>query len=71
MGEGFQMQRADTDFCRGLALLLAAKRIEELTDDYARERLQALAEDYRARANALMAGCVGHELTPAGKFSGT
>lgn len=44
------MQRADNDFCRGLTLLLAAKRIEELTDDYSRERLQPLAEAYRDRA---------------------
>lgn len=48
------MQRADDDFCRGLALLLAARRIDELTDDYARERLQSLAEAYRERAMQLL-----------------
>lgn len=50
------MQRADPSFVMGLSLLLAAKRIDELTDDYARTRLQALANDYRKRAGILIAG---------------
>ena len=48
------MQRADPDFCMGLSLLLAAKRIEELTDDYARERLLPLALAYRERVMQLL-----------------
>ncbi len=50
------MQAADQSFRKGLDLLLAARRIDELTDDYARERLQPLALAYRERANALIAG---------------
>ncbi|MDO9334970.1 MAG: hypothetical protein Q7T61_01085 [Caulobacter sp.] len=47
---------ADRDFTMGLRLLLAARKIDELTDDYARERLQPLALSYRERGNALMQG---------------
>lgn len=50
------MQRADQSFTMGLRLLMAARRIEICEDDYARERLQALAEVYRQRAHELMAG---------------
>lgn len=47
---------ADRDFTYGLRLLLAARRIETCEDDYAWQRLQALAESYRMRAHELMAG---------------
>lgn len=50
------MQTADHSFSLGLRLLLAARRIETCEDDYARERLQPLAEVYRQRAIKLMAG---------------
>lgn len=48
------MQTADRDFTYGLRLLLAARKIDELTDDYAKERLQPLALAYRERAVDLM-----------------
>lgn len=48
------MQRADPDFSKGFALLLAARRIETCEDDYARERLQPLAEAYRTRGLKLI-----------------
>jgi hypothetical protein len=50
------MQAADRDFTYGLRLLLAARKIEELTDDYAKERLQPLALAYRKRAAQLWVG---------------
>jgi hypothetical protein len=50
------MQAADRDFTYGLRLLLAARRIETCEDDYARERLQALAEVYRERGTRMACG---------------
>jgi hypothetical protein len=55
------MQTADPTFTMGLRLLLAARRIETCEDDYARERLQALAEAYRERGTRMACGAA----TPA------
>jgi hypothetical protein len=55
------MQTADPTFTMGLRLLLAARRIETCEDDYARERLQALAEVYRERGTRMACGAA----TPA------
>lgn len=52
---------ADRDFTMGMALLLAAHRIDTCEDDYARERLQSLAEVYRERGTRMVSGAT----TPA------
>jgi len=50
------MEAADHTFRMGLSFLLAARRIETCEDDYARERLQALAEVYRERGTRMACG---------------
>jgi hypothetical protein len=51
------MEVADAEFVRGMRYLAAAARCEGWCgDDLTEGRLQRLADDYRARANALMLG---------------
>lgn len=48
---------ADRDFCKGLAYVLAARRMEAAdADELTCQRLRALAESYRERGQALMMG---------------
>lgn len=61
------MEVADAEFLRSMQYLAAAARCEGWCgDDLTEGRLQRLADDYRARANALMLPVGGH--AASGKF---